>query len=90
VLVEAPRELLDDQHGLDYLVWELRGNRICVAARDVPGEPPAGFSTVVEVTLDGGAVVPEGVLRNASGPAGAGPCPLIANSARAEPGAAGG
>ena len=27
------RELLDEQHGRDYLVWELRGNRVCV-------EPP--------------------------------------------------
>ena len=30
--VLAPVELLDDQHGLDYLLWELRGNRICVEA----------------------------------------------------------
>ena len=26
----APAELLDDQHGRDYLLWELRGNRVCV------------------------------------------------------------
>ena len=37
VLVIAPEELLDEQHGADYLAWELRGNRVCVEAEgDVP------------------------------------------------------
>jgi hypothetical protein len=36
-LVLAPEELLREAHGRDYLVWELRGNRICVRERG-PGE----------------------------------------------------
>ena len=34
-------ELLDDQHGRDYLVWELRGNRVCVGADGRGAAPPA-------------------------------------------------
>ncbi len=33
-LVVAPDELLDDEHGVDYLNWELRGNRLCVIGED--------------------------------------------------------
>src|SRR5919106_1962464 len=32
LLIRADQSFLDDEHGRDYLVWELRGNRICVAA----------------------------------------------------------
>jgi hypothetical protein len=32
LLVRASQSFLDDEHGRDYLVWELRGNRVCVAA----------------------------------------------------------
>jgi hypothetical protein len=37
ILVLAPGELLYEAHGRDYLVWELRGNRICVGEREPAG-----------------------------------------------------
>ena len=49
VVVYAPPELLDEQHGLDYLVWELRGNRICVEPSDGTAAPPTGAGTSVTV-----------------------------------------
>jgi hypothetical protein len=54
-LVLAPRDLIRDQHGRDYLVWELRGNRICVAerapaARDL-GERIRGLERVARVLV---------------------------------------
>lgn len=94
-LVFAPDELLDDEHGLDYLSWELRGNRVCVA-RAGSGRYPRGVarSFAVEVDSDG-AVVPSGAFENRSRPrgssssAGLGPCPLIEDRARADPSAGG-
>lgn len=90
-LVLAPPELLDDQHGTDYLLWELRGNRVCVEPSDGDAalDPPAGVAILAVTLDDGGAVVPEGayVSRPAAGP---GPCPLIPDAARADPSAAGG
>jgi hypothetical protein len=89
IYVLAPAELLDDQHGLDYLLWELRGNRICVeASEDGRAEPPGGGSTLAVAIDDSGAVVPEGsyVNRSARGP---GTCPLIPDASRADPSAAG-
>ena len=35
-----------DEHGRDYLVWELRGTRVCVAAEQNP-PPPTGIAQVV-------------------------------------------
>ncbi len=91
VVVYAPPELLDDQHGRDYLVWELRGNRICVEPFDGTDAPPTGARTSVTVVINDGAVVPEGVFRNRSQSAGPEtPCPFIADGVRADPGAAGG
>ncbi len=86
IVVIAPQSLLDE-HGRDYLAWELRGNRICVIGE---GETPprgAGILFAVEVD-DDGAVVPTELLRNphALGP---GPCPLIPDAARADPSADG-
>ena len=88
VVVYAPAELLDDQHGRDYVVWELRGNRICVEEETGADEPAApGASPLVVTIADDGAVVPEGAYldRGASGP---GPCPFIPDGARADPAAA--
>jgi hypothetical protein len=88
-LVLAPPELLDDQHGTDYLLWELRGNRICVEPLAAPARRPApGVSTLVVAVDASGAVVPEAVDRAGAG-AGPGPCPLIPDAARADPSAAG-
>ena len=89
VTVVAPAELLDEQHGRDYLTWELRGNRICIQADDDMAEPEG--STVLRVELDDGAVVPVAVDRNAGAALPAEePCPLIPDGARADPSAAGG
>ena len=85
VFVEAPAELLDDQHGRDYLVWELRGNRICVGAEG--DEPPQGPASTLVVTVDDdGAVVPVGTyLSRSAGVPGDETCPLIEDAARADP-----
>jgi hypothetical protein len=86
VLVLAPQRLLD-QHGADYLAWELRGNRICIAAEGEASQAEVGASSTLSVTLDdAGAAVPEGAYVNRSpGAAGQGDCPLIPDAARADP-----
>jgi len=95
-LVLAPAQMLSDEHGRDYIVWELRGGRVCVgpAGRPSSGPPPAGVSQVV---TQGTATAPFSELRLArrSGtyvlwrrhpaPRGHGKCPLIAVGARANP-----
>jgi hypothetical protein len=84
--VTAPAELLDEQHGRDYLVWELRGNRICV--EEEGAAPPDGVVAELAVTLDDdGAVVPEGAYSNRSPGTGSelGPCPFISETGRADP-----
>jgi hypothetical protein len=87
-VVLAPPELLDDQHGTDYLLWELRGNRICVEPLEGGvAEPPTAGSLVVVID-EAGAVVPEGAHLNRRGQA-PGPCPLIPDASRADPSAAG-
>jgi hypothetical protein len=91
VVVFAPPALLDDQYGRDYLVWELRGNRICVEPSDGADALQSGAGTSVAVILDeDGAVVPEGVFRNRSQAASEPACPFIPDGVRADPGAAGG
>jgi hypothetical protein len=85
-MVVAPRELLADQHGADWIAWELRGNRICVVEE---GQPPLpGTSATLRVELEDGAVVPIAPERSevAAGP---GPCPPIPDAARADPSAGG-
>ena len=89
VLVLAPRELLDEQHGIDYLAWELRGNRICIEAEGDATAAEVGASNTLSVRLDDdGAVVPEGAYLNRSR-ASEGDCPLIPDAARADPSAGG-
>jgi hypothetical protein len=85
VLVLAPAELLAEQHGRDYLVWELRGNRVCVEARGASDAPPRRGIASEVVIATGDAVEPEEVLRNRSTASGPGPCPLIPDGARADP-----
>jgi hypothetical protein len=89
-LVLAPQSLLD-QHGRDYVVWELRGGRVCVEPESL-AELPNGIAQVI--TLDG--VRPPGSVREARTRGAytvwwvngardvAGPCPLISPGARAE------
>jgi hypothetical protein len=88
-LVLASRQLLDDEHGRDFLVWELRGSRVCVGAigERSGGPPPRGVAYVI--TSDGGTRAPFVGLRvdrragpyvlwaRRSLPAGNGRCPLI-------------
>ncbi len=96
-LVLASPELLADEHGRDYLVWELRGGRVCVGAQGLPSAapPPVGVSWVI---TSAGARRPfaDLRLRRRTGPyalwrrdppiAGEGGCPLIApGGARANP-----
>ena len=86
VHVSAPRDLLEEQHGRDYLVWELRGNHICIADPDVSLD--LGGATLLPVTVDeDGAVVPEGVYTSSSEgtPPEDDSCPFIEDGARADP-----
>ena len=46
-LILAPDRLLADEHGTPYLVWELRGGRVCVAAEGELDRPPPGVRFVV-------------------------------------------
>jgi hypothetical protein len=47
-LVLASPELLEDDHGTNYLAWELRGGRVCIATRaEVGGKIPTGVRYVI-------------------------------------------
>jgi hypothetical protein len=97
-LVLASPELLADEHGRDYLVWELRGGRVCVGPQGPPSNapPPPGISRVITSTATTGPPFaglrlerragPYEVWIRRSLPAGNGHCPLIApGGARANP-----
>jgi hypothetical protein len=90
-LVLAPQALLDE-HGRDYLVWELRGGRVCVEPENLE-ELPHGISSVITI----GASTAPGPGLEQERASGAytewtprlhgkplGPCPLISPGARAE------
>lgn len=87
VEVLAPAQLLDDQHGYDYVAWELRGNRVCVDPEGSPSEAGSTARTTVRLRLaDDGAVEVQStrVDPEAASP---GDCPAIADGARADPSA---
>jgi hypothetical protein len=47
VVLAAP-ELLADDHGTNYIAWELRGGRVCIETRaEAAGKPPNGVRYVV-------------------------------------------
>ncbi len=47
-VVLASPELLEDDHGTNYIAWELRGGRVCIETRaEAEGEPPKGARFVV-------------------------------------------
>jgi hypothetical protein len=47
-LILASPELLEDDHGTNYLAWELRGGRVCIASRsEVGGKLPHGVRYVI-------------------------------------------
>jgi hypothetical protein len=98
VLVLASPRFLADEHGRDYLVWELRGGRICVAAQRPTSArpPPAGVSRVIASSPTAAPPFAGLRLERRAGqytvwvrrplPAGVGRCPLIApGGARANP-----
>jgi hypothetical protein len=97
-LVLAPRRLLSEEHGRDYLVWELRGSRVCVAAVDAfsrSGRPPPGISQVITLGTTTEAPFANVRLARRDGsyalweteppPRGHGPCDLISVGGRADP-----
>lgn len=88
-LVLAPRQLLDEEQGEPYLVWELRGGRVCIESEEAAGERlPTGIRFVI--TSDESAEPPFAglALNRRAGPyllwerrgvvGGPSPCPLIA------------
>ncbi len=96
----APQHMLESEHGRDYLVWELRGGRVCVdAAGTAPSSrlPPHGASQVItqgfaELPPYAGLRLarraePYVLWRSQPAPSGHGSCPLISVGERAEPGA---
>jgi hypothetical protein len=85
-LVLASPQLLEEEHGVPYLSWELRGGRVCIRADDEPGGLPVGTRFVIfqhpeepsERSLDpeeGPEWSLEKVMVVAPGKS---PCPLIA------------
>jgi hypothetical protein len=47
-VVLASPELLEDDHGTNYIAWELRGGRVCIETRaEAEGAPPPGVRFVV-------------------------------------------
>jgi hypothetical protein len=88
-LVFAHDSLLADEHGAEYIAWELRGGRVCIAAASAAdGSPPRGVRFVV---TEGAADDPPYAgfrLRRLASPyalweatgrvAATSPCPLIA------------
>lgn len=47
-VVLASSELLEDDHGTNYIAWELRGGRVCIETRaEAEGKPPTGVRFVI-------------------------------------------
>ena len=101
-LVLVPQHVLADEHGRDYVVWELRGGRVCVT-QETPATTgatatapaPAGIARVITSTQSTTPYAGFGLQRRSGpyvlwvrrpAPSGDGPCPLIAPGARANPG----
>jgi hypothetical protein len=96
-LVLAPERMLTEEHGRDYLVWELRGGRVCVeaAAFPSPEPPPPGVSQVITEGSPGQPPFaglrlarragPYALWRTLPAPRGHGTCPLISVGGRADP-----
>jgi len=96
-LVRTPADFLADEHGRDFLVWELRGGEVCVEPDPGPGSdpPPPGIE---QVLVGGDSAEPpfagagEGrdlgdytlwdIAEPTPGDSG---CPFIADGARADP-----
>jgi hypothetical protein len=88
-VVLASRELLGDDHGTNYIAWELRGGRVCIETREeADGKPPPGVRYVVTTGSKHKPPFKGLRLRKAASPyvlwevkgpiAARSPCPLIA------------
>ena len=95
-IVLVPERLLADEHGRDYVVWELRGGRVCVAALGAPSSSPPPRGAAHVITQDSGArpyrdlvlqrrAGPYSLWRARPAPAGHGSCPAILVGGRANP-----
>ena len=100
-LVLIPDQVLSDEHGRDYVVWELRGGRVCVRAETGataggagPTQAPVGITHVVTGNQERPPYTDFRLERQGGpyrlwvrnpAPKGEGPCPLIAPGARANP-----
>jgi hypothetical protein len=86
-LVVAPAEVLNSEHGGDFVGWELRGHRVCIEPAVASPRPvPAGIANALTIQVaPDGALLPTGFTRRRPAPPGPGPCPLISTSARADP-----
>jgi hypothetical protein len=71
-LVLASPQLLEEEHGMPFLAWELRGGRVCIRSTEEGGEVPRGVRFVIRD--EGGWT-----LKEVRDPVpGKSPCPLIA------------
>ncbi len=73
-LVLADPELLENEHGVPFLSWEMRGGRVCIAASGEPGAVPPGTRYVITEV----AAARYALREVADPPPGKSPCPLIA------------
>jgi hypothetical protein len=88
-LVIAPETLLAEEQGEPYILWELRGGRVCVEAENAAGgRLPAGVKYVIAAGAPSRPPFDRLTLRKRAGPytlwerpgdtEGRSPCPLIA------------
>ncbi|HEX6152900.1 MAG TPA: hypothetical protein VFZ19_05175 [Solirubrobacterales bacterium] len=71
-LVLASPQLLEEEHGMPFLAWELRGGRVCIRSTEEGGGVPRGVRFVIRD--EGGWT-----LKEVRDPVpGKSPCPLIA------------
>jgi len=97
-LVLASEQLLDEEHGVPYLAWELRGGRVCIESESAAGDRPSpGVRYVVTEGSGEKPPFPGLTLARRAAPyllwerqgtvGGPSPCPLIAvRQARQGPG----
>ena len=98
-LVLAPEDFLSEQHGRDFVVWELRGGEVCVEVDPGPSaeKPPPGVAQVLvygdsprapfegtDAGSDVGAFTLWDIPEPTPGDSG---CPFIADGNRADPSA---
>ena len=75
-LVVASPQLLEEEHGMPFLAWELRGGRVCIRSREEGGAVPPGTRFGIFEGPEGGG---DWTLHKLSAPVpGKSPCPQIA------------